>query len=47
MIALCVFLFVKLLNKMKRKQEEAPVKPPEHTEEVKLLTEIRDLLKKQ
>jgi len=46
MIALCVFLFVKLLNKMKRKEEVAPAVPPEPSEEVKLLTEIRDLLKK-
>ena len=45
MIALCVFVFVKLFNKMKRKQEEAPPKPAEPSEEVKLLTEIRDSLK--
>jgi large conductance mechanosensitive channel len=45
MIALCIFIFVKLLNTLKRKQEEAPAKPQEPSEEVKLLTEIRDALK--
>jgi large conductance mechanosensitive channel len=45
-IAFCIFLFVKLLNTMKRKEEVAPSKPPEPSEEVKLLTEIRDSLKK-
>jgi large conductance mechanosensitive channel len=45
-IAFCIFLFVKLLNKMKRKEEVAPAMPPEPSEEVKLLTEIRDSLKK-
>jgi len=45
-IAFCIFIFVKLLNSMKRKKEEAPEKPAEPSEEVKLLTEIRDSLKK-
>lgn len=45
-IAFCIFLFVKLLNKMKRKEEVVPATPPEPSEEVKLLTEIRDSLKK-
>jgi large conductance mechanosensitive channel len=45
-IAFCIFLFVKLLNTMKRKEEVAPATPPEPSEEVKLLTEIRDSLKK-
>jgi large conductance mechanosensitive channel len=45
-IAFCIFLFVKLLNTMKRKEEVTPSKPPEPSEEVKLLTEIRDSLKK-
>jgi len=44
-IAFCMFLVVKAMNKMKRKNEEvAPA--PEPTEDQKLLTEIRDLLKK-
>ena len=45
-IAFCIFLFVKLLNTMKRKEELAPAIPPVPSEEVKLLTEIRDSLKK-
>ncbi|MCL2131982.1 MAG: large-conductance mechanosensitive channel protein MscL [Lentimicrobiaceae bacterium] len=44
-IAFCMFLVVKTMNKMKRKNETAP--PPELTEDQKLLGEIRDLLKKQ
>ncbi len=40
-IAFCVFLMVKALNAMKRRSE-APA--PEIPAEVKLLTEIRDLL---
>ncbi len=47
-IAFCVFMIVKLMNKMKQKDEEkavAPAAPPEPTPQEKLLTEIRDLLK--
>lgn len=48
-IALCVFLLVKGINRLARKnaaaaKEEAP-KAPEPSAEEKLLTEIRDLLK--
>ncbi len=46
-IAFCIFLMVKALNAMKRKQEEAPAPPPEVPADVKLLTEIRDLLAKK
>jgi len=45
-IAFVMFLFVKAVNNMKKKEEEAPAGPPEPTAEEKLLTEIRDLLKK-
>ena len=46
LIAFTVFLFVKALNKFRRKQEEnEPEAPPEPTNEEKLLAEIRDLLK--
>ncbi|HGM5822091.1 TPA: large conductance mechanosensitive channel protein MscL, partial [Serratia marcescens] len=38
---------IKLMNKMRRKQEEAPAAPPAPTAEEKLLTEIRDLLSQQ
>lgn len=42
-IAFCVFLLVKAVNKL-RKPEPAPA--PEPPEDVKLLTEIRDLLRR-
>ena len=46
-IAAAIFLVVKLLNKLNRKKaKEAPV-PKGPSEEVQLLTEIRDLLKKK
>ena len=49
-IAFAVFCMVKALNSLHRKKEEAPAAPPappEPSAEEKLLTEIRDLLKKQ
>jgi large conductance mechanosensitive channel len=45
-VALAIFGAVKVINKLRRKEEAAPAPPPEPTEDVKLLTEIRDLLKK-
>lgn len=42
-IAMCIFLVIKGLNKLKKAKEEAA--PAEPSEEVKLLTEIRDSLK--
>ncbi len=42
-VGFAVFLLVKGANTMMRKKEAAPPPPPE---EVKLLTEIRDLLKR-
>ncbi len=44
-IAFCIFMFVKLMNSMQRKEEALPETPPEPTKEEILLTEIRDLLK--
>ena len=47
-IAFCVFMMVKGINKLSKKKEEEPVAPapdPEPTNEEKLLSEIRDLLK--
>ena len=50
LIALVIFLMVKAINSFHRKKEEpkeeAPAAPPEPSEEVKLLREIRDSLKK-
>jgi large conductance mechanosensitive channel len=43
-IAGVLFLAIKAINKLKK--EEPPAPPPEPTAEVKLLTEIRDSLKK-
>ena len=45
-IAACIFTVIKILNKFKKKKEEAPA-PVETPEDIKLLTEIRDLLKKE
>lgn len=44
-ITFSIFLLVKLINSMKRKQEAKPTPPPTPTKEEQLLTEIRDLLK--
>ncbi|HBD19553.1 MAG TPA: large conductance mechanosensitive channel protein MscL [Arenimonas sp.] len=44
-IAFAIFVAVKVINKLKRKEEAAPAAPPEPSDEVKLLTEIRDALK--
>jgi large conductance mechanosensitive channel len=43
-LAFAIFLMVKAINKMVKKKEEAPAGP---TKDQELLTEIRDLLKKQ
>jgi len=45
-IAFAIFMAVKGINKIKKKEEEAPAAPPTPTNEEKLLAEIRDLLKK-
>ena len=45
-IAACIFTVIKILNKFKKKQEEKPA-PVETPEDIKLLTEIRDLLKEE
>ena len=45
-IAFALFIVVKAVNTMKKREEEKPAAPAEPPEDVKLLTEIRDLLKK-
>lgn len=45
-IAMSIFLAVKMLNAAKKKEEAQPAAPPAPTKEEVLLTEIRDLLKK-
>ncbi len=44
-IAFAIFMVVKAMNSMKKKEEEAPKEPPKPSAEVELLTEIRDSLK--
>lgn len=48
-LALCVFLMVKLMNRLMKKKKEAPAPAaaPVMSKEEQLLTEIRDLLKEQ
>ena len=45
-IAFCIFLMIKGMNKLKKEEEPAPEAPAGPTQE-ELLAEIRDLLKKQ
>lgn len=44
-IALSIFLTIKLLSSLKKKKEEEPDVEPEPSKEEILLTEIRDILK--
>ena len=47
-VAFCIFLVVKAMNKlMKKKEEPKKEEPPKKPDDVILLEEIRDLLKKQ
>jgi large conductance mechanosensitive channel len=41
-----LFLVIRAMNTLKRKEEAKPAEPPKPSAEVELLTEIRDLLKK-
>jgi large conductance mechanosensitive channel len=45
-LAFCIFMMVKGINKLKKNEEPAPEEPKGPTQE-ELLTEIRDLLKKK
>ena len=44
-VAFCIFLVVKAMNRFKKKEEEKP-EAPKKSDEVLLLEDIRDLLKK-
>ncbi len=44
-VAGCVFAMIKLMNRLKKKEEAKPTAPAEPPASEKLLTEIRDLLK--
>ncbi len=43
-VAFAIFMVIKAMNSMKKKEEEAPAEPPKQE---LLLTEIRDLLKEK
>jgi large conductance mechanosensitive channel len=45
-VAFVMFMVIKAINRMKKKEAEAPSEPPAPTKEEVLLGEIRDLLKK-
>jgi large conductance mechanosensitive channel len=47
LVAFFMFLVVKGVNRMKKKEAEKPAPPAEPTKEEVLLTEIRDLLSKK
>jgi large conductance mechanosensitive channel len=44
-VAFAIFMIIKAMNKLKKKEEEAPAEPEKPSAEVQLLTEIRDSLK--
>ena len=46
-IAFAIFILLKGINRFKKKKEEAPAAPAAPPADIQLLTEIRDLLKKQ
>lgn len=45
-VAFAIFMVVRAMNNMKKKEEAAPKAPPAPSKEEVLLTEIRDALKK-
>lgn len=45
-IAFCIFIFIKLISRFQRKSEEEVVEEVKKDEQIVLLEEIRDLLKK-
>jgi large conductance mechanosensitive channel len=45
-LIIAVFMIIKAMNRMQKKEEAAPASPPKPSNEEVLLTEIRDLLKK-
>ncbi len=46
-VAFCVFMFIKVINSFKKKEEAAPSTPPAPSNEEVLLTEIRNILKEK
>lgn len=45
-VAFAVFLLIRAVNRLKRKEQEKPAEPPATPEDIVLLREIRDALKK-
>lgn len=45
-IAFCIFMAIRLMQKFRKKEEEKPAEPEKPAADIELLTEIRDLLKK-
>ena len=46
-VAFAIFMMVKAMNSLKKKEEAAPAAPPAPSNEEKLLAEIRDLLQQK
>jgi len=46
-IAFAIFMVIKAMNSMKKKEAQAPASPPPPSKEETLLAEIRDLLKQK
>ena len=44
-VAFAIFMVIRAMNSLKKKEEEKPAEPAKPSEEVALLTEIRDSLK--
>ncbi len=44
-VAFAIFMVIRGMNKLKKKEEEKPAEPAKPSEEVQLLTDIRDALK--
>jgi large conductance mechanosensitive channel len=45
-VAFAIFMVIKGMNSMKKKEEAKPAEPPKPSEEILILKEIRDALKK-
>ncbi len=45
-VAFAIFMAIKAMNRLKKQEEEKPAAPPEPSNEEKLLTEIRDALRR-
>lgn len=46
-VAFAIFIAIKAINNLKKKEAEAPAAPPAPTKDQELLAEIRDLLRKR